>query len=275
MNAGRFDGITRRIAASRVSRRRVMSQSGTSLASGALGAAGLAAAALAQEATPATSGANPDDGPTMLFVQAFQAGAVAPKSGESGRYILTLEQGLGHTVYFSDRPDRIVGSLLTPQFLGQLGFEVPPNATLVVETAPGQTDVVVLEMFGSSYDVETHTATYDVAVLAEFEREANGFAETNSELAALLPQFGAAHLFIDALHCLHKLMIRCRPVFEFLDWTGPGQCCQVGEGTDLTWQACDAQSSFDPAVWAENCNAAYPACGGACVADGVLCREIC
>jgi hypothetical protein len=274
MNAGRFDGITKRFASSRVSRRRVITQGGTGLASGALGAAGLAGAALAQDATPATSTASPDDGPTMLFVQAFQSGTVAPKQGESGRYILTLEQGLGHTVYFSDRPDRIVGSLLTPQFLAQLGFDVPPNATLVVETARGQTEVMVLELFSPSYDVDTHTAIYEVAVLAEFEREANGFAETDEDLAELLPQFGAAHLFIDALSCLHKLRVPCHPIHEALDWTGEGQCCQVGEGSNLSWSTCGV-SGFDAAEWSDTCNATYPECGDTCEAAGVVCQTIC
>jgi hypothetical protein len=162
---------------------------------------------------------------------------------------------------------------VTPEFLAQLGFDVPPNATLVVETATGETEVVVLELFSSSYDEATHTATYEVAVLAEFERD-NGFAETDTDLAELLPEFGAAHLFIDALHCLHKLMVWCQPLHEFLDWTGSGQCCQVGEGTNLTWQACDVDG-FDAAEWAAICNATFTDCNGACQTTGVSCRQIC
>ena len=76
----------------------------------------------------------------MLFIQSFQSGSVVPKDGAEGRYTLTLEQGLGHTIYFSDRPDRIVGAPRPPQFLEGLGFpdDNPPNAALVVETADGQ-----------------------------------------------------------------------------------------------------------------------------------------
>jgi hypothetical protein len=270
MDANRFDSITKFFASRRLSRRQAITQGGAGIAAGSLAVAGLAPATLAQEATPAATG---DDGPAMLFVQAFQSGSVVPKDGEEGRYILTLEQGLGHTVYFSDRPDRIVGSLLTPQFLAQLGFDVPPNATLVVETATGQTEVVVLELFSPSYDDATHTATYEVAVLAEFERD-NGFTETDTDLAVLLPEFGAAHLFIDALGCLHELKVWCQPLHEYLDWTGAGQCCQVGEGTNLTWQACDVDG-FDAAEWADICNASYPECEGACQTTEVSCRQIC
>ena len=132
---------------------------------------------------------------------------------------------------------------------------------------------MVLELFNPSYDEATHTATYEVAVLAEFER-VNGFAETDTDLAELLPEFGAAHLFIDALSCLHKPMVRCDPIFEFLDWTGGGRCCQVGDGSNLSWSTCGV-SGFDAAEWAAICNATYPECEDACHADGVSCRQIC
>ncbi len=46
----------------------------------------------------------------MLFVQSFQSGSIAPVDGAEGRYTVTLEQGLGQTIYFSDRPERIVGT---------------------------------------------------------------------------------------------------------------------------------------------------------------------
>jgi hypothetical protein len=69
---------------------------------------------------------------------------------------------------------------------------------LVVESAPGETDVAVVELANPSYDEATHTATYDVTVLAEWEKTlAMGFSEAPSDLAALAPAFGAAHLFID------------------------------------------------------------------------------
>ena len=41
-----------------------------------------------------------------LFVQSFEGGSIAPKDGEDGTYTLTLEHGLGQTLYFADRPPR-------------------------------------------------------------------------------------------------------------------------------------------------------------------------
>jgi len=202
MNATRLDTISK-LFATRRSRRQALAQAGAGLAA-AVGAAGLAhrtaTAAQDEAATPSAAASAENEGPVFLFLQAFQAGSVAAKEGSEGRYTLTLEQGLGHTVYFSDRPDRIVGATPTPQFLQGLGFpdDNPPNAALVVETAEGQTELAVVELFDPSYDEATRTATYEVAVLAEWERAGEaGFTETAADLSAFGATFGAAHLFID------------------------------------------------------------------------------
>jgi hypothetical protein len=198
MRGTTFDQMARLFAARRVSRHRALAQGGAGLA-----AAGVAAAlipnAAAQDATPIPA-FDPAKKRTYLFVQSFQRGRVAAKAGAADTYTLTLEQGLGQTLYFSDRPDRDVGAAPTPQFLDGLGFppDNPPNAALVVETAPGDTDVAVLELFAPAYDEATHTATYEVKVLRDWQRELEmGFTEAPTDLARLLPQFGAAHLFVD------------------------------------------------------------------------------
>jgi hypothetical protein len=74
----------------------------------------------------------------MLLVQSFQSGSLAAKAGEQGRCTVTLKRGLGQTIYFSDRPGRIVGTIPTDRFLSVLGFspDNPPNAALLVEIAP-------------------------------------------------------------------------------------------------------------------------------------------
>jgi hypothetical protein len=261
MDATRFDTLARRFAGRRLSRRRALVRAGGGLAAGALAAAGWGAAR-------AASAAGDGDGPTMLFVQAFQAGGVAPKDGAEGRYTLTLEQGLGHTIYFSDRPERIVGATSTPQFLAGLGFppDNPPNAALVVETAPEQTEVAVLELFAPAYDEASRTATYEVAVLAEWEREQGGdFAETKADLAQLLPQFGAAHLFIDG--CV-PVSIYCIKGCSNPHYLGsPPMCWNGGMGI---CEPCDGG-------WAgttDACNATFADCDGQCVNDYSTCPYV-
>jgi hypothetical protein len=198
MDASRFDGIAKIFAARRLSRRRALAGGGAGLATAGLAAAGLAGAA-AQGATPAPAG-EAGEKTEFLFVQSFESGTIAPKQGAAGTYALTLAHGLGQTLYFSDRPERIVGAAPTPKFLDGLGFSPadPPNAALVVEAAPGNEDIAVLELLNPRYDEATRTATYDAKVLEDWERSlAMGFAEAPTDLAQLAPSFGAAHLFID------------------------------------------------------------------------------
>ncbi len=161
-------------------------------------------APLAQDATPAPSDLpDADDagsGPAMLFLQSFKSGSIAPKDGDKGRYVLTLEQGLGQTIFFSDRPERIVGATPTDQFLGALGFveSNPPNAALVVETAPGEVDIAVVELYSPVFDPDSPGVTYEIEVLKNWEESLEmGFQEAPTDLATLAPSFGAAQLFID------------------------------------------------------------------------------
>ncbi len=168
MDVSRFDTIAKLFAGRRLSRRQALTQGGTGLAAGALAAAGLTTATgvAAQDATPATGQTRPE--PEMLYLQSFQSGSIAPKDGEGGTFTLTLEQGLGQTIYFSDRPDRIVGAMPTEYFLNTLGFpdDDPPNAALLIERAPGEVEIAVVELFNPVWEGTSPGVTYDIQGLA-------------------------------------------------------------------------------------------------------------
>jgi hypothetical protein len=157
MDASRFDTVSKFFAHRRLSRREAMIKSSTALAATALAATGLARTANAQEASPAAAEDADSGDVSFLFVQSFQAGSIAPKEGAEDRYTLTLESGAGQTIFFSDRPDRIVGAGPTAEVLDWLGFPAdnPPNAALVVENGAGNTDVAVVELFSPVYDEAT------------------------------------------------------------------------------------------------------------------------
>jgi hypothetical protein len=207
----------------------------------------------------------------FLFIQSFQSGSIAAKDGEEGRFTMTLDQGLGQTIYFSDRPGRIVGASPTSAFLDGLGFsdENPPNAALVVEPEPGSTKIAVLELFNPRYDEATHTATYDVEVLKAYERAMEmGFAEQPSDLSQLNSTFGAAHLFIDGcptsnLQCLHPggvgfAEVGQIPVTEFDGW-----CYRADENYCLP---CTGPEVRHDAYfyWGDVCNKRFRDCYGTC-----------
>jgi hypothetical protein len=271
MNASRIDTIARFLAERRS--RRALARAGAGLAAGALAAGGVTATARAQNVTPA---ATDQDGPTLLFLQAFQAGSITASEAE-GRYILMLEQGLGYTVYFSDRPDRVVGATPTTRFLAELGFpdDNPPNAALVVETAEGQTEVVVLELFAPAYDIASRTAIYQVEVLGEWERATDGtVSETTVDPAEVLGSFGAAHLFIDSLRNAGTPNCDQSTVYCYNSCTAPPYG-DLGTG-NLCWSETDqACMPCQPADLDAECTARFPDhCAGNCFAStsfGAMC----
>lgn len=273
MESTTFDRVSKLFAERKLSRRQAVRQGGAGLAAGAVAAAGLAPAA-AQDATPpadATAAPSVGEKVAYLFLQSFRAGSIAPKEGEEGKFTLTLESGLGQTIYFSDRPLRDVGATPTPDFLDNLGFpdDNPPNAALLVEE-DGEVDLAVLELFNPRYDLPTRTATYDVVPLAAYERPTDAsFSETSTDLSSMPATFEAAHLFID--DCADA-SIACYENYAsqpFVGWMR-GAAKQGFCWNYLECVPCEPYFHTNPYKgaawdwWAAACNDTYGQCGGNC-----------
>jgi hypothetical protein len=230
-------------------------------------------ASLAQGATPEAA-LEPTEKVEFLFVQTYQSGTIAPVEGRDGRYALTLEAGTGSTVYFSDRPERVAGIAPTPQFLHGLGFldDNPPNAALVFEAEPGNTDVAVVELFNPGYDPETQNVTYEVEVLNNWQNELElGLQEAPTDLAAIAPSFGAARLFIDDcadadMQCVNYYTGEVTGIIANSDH----------DGFCYSWSAwwclpCDPwipNTESARKYWLNWCNNTYPTCNHFCVVKG-------
>lgn len=252
MDGSQFDRISRLFAQRRLNRRAMLQ--GSAAAGMSLGLA--ATSAPTTLAQPATSVAEDEGGSEFLFVQSFGRGDLAEGSGTGAAYTLTLGGGLGETLYFSNRPDRIVGTVSTPRFLDTLGFspDNPPNAALVGEKENGDQDLLVVELLEPAYDESTHTATYGVNVLQDDERVGMQFVAASAKAPAAAT-YTSAHLFID-------------------DCPDTTYCCKNGNGdqagyltvgTCWAWKDlwCNVCSNHDA-----NCNATYPdACQGPCTLE--------
>jgi hypothetical protein len=221
-------------------------------------------AAAARDATPGAAAAARKR--TYLFLQSFESGSITQEAGNPDTYTLTLAHGLGQTVYFSDRPDRVVGAGPTAQFLQGLGFSPanPPNAALVVETGAGDTDVAVLELYSPAYDAASRTATYEVRPLAAWERELGvRFTEAPTDLATLAPAFGAAQLFID--DCADAPVVCNGSGGEYVgEFPVQGYCYNFPECHPCVPYYHDRplQDTWD--YWNNQCNQQFPACNGEC-----------
>ncbi|MGD1838140.1 MAG: hypothetical protein ACPKPY_08800 [Nitrososphaeraceae archaeon] len=83
-------------------------------------------------------------------------------------HILELNEVSDKTILFSDRPDRIVTSVNTSNFIGNWSvgknsYTVDaPNAVLVVDEQEGQQDVAIIELFNPIYDSTNKALKYDV-----------------------------------------------------------------------------------------------------------------
>jgi len=120
-----------------------------------------------------------DSGVDYLFVQT--AKDITLKGG-----VLTMNGVGSSTLYFSDRPDRIVGHARTDHFTANWGTgddsfaAVPPNAALSILVGDEPQDIVVML---KNPRLKSDTLVYDVDIL-EGNKEATG---------------GASALFIDTL----------------------------------------------------------------------------
>ena len=176
-----------------LSRRRVLTSSG---AAALLGAARVPA--MAQEATPQGSPAA-EGQVAVLLVQTFASGTWAPQPNATDVFTLTLTGHVDQTVWFTDRPQRLAGSLPTQEVLAGPLFDPndPPNAALVIGGAPGEEEVVVVELTTPSYDAAAGTLSYAAIPLPEGgDGDMAGLAarQQDTEVPA---SFGPGALFID------------------------------------------------------------------------------
>ena len=298
MDADRFDSISKIFADRRLSRRQAVQMGGAGLAAAGLATVGLTAVH-AQNATPTTTDATPAAGDTsgyspydangkkiqFLFVQSFQKGNIEPKFGVDGTWTLTLEHGLGQTIYFSNRPERIVGAAPTPDFLAGLGFptENPPNAVLIFQNEAGNEDITAVELFNPRYEMATNTATYDVQWLKEYQKLDLTLQETPRPPAEASATFGAAHLFIDdcadgTMKCYRydKLVNGDHPTVGTIansehdgycySWAGLG-CLPCKPWHNRLFDARD--------YWDGQCNARFSDCEGKCGTSRVCNSQVC
>jgi hypothetical protein len=138
-------------------------------------------------------------GVTFLFIQHAQSGSVSEVNATT--FTLELSNVSDKTILFSDRPDRIVSSVNTTDFIGNWSmgpnsFAVdPPNAVLILDEdeVEQRQDIAVIELFNPDYDSEADTLTYDITA----ENATATTTATSSSSIDLPSEFGQSTLVID------------------------------------------------------------------------------
>jgi hypothetical protein len=203
-----------------------------------------------------------------MFVQTFGEGSIADAG--NGNLTLTADHLTGQTIYFSDRPERIVGTVPTQRFLGLdhapsaspsatpetggLGFTPanPPNAALVFDSAEGSDepgDVVVVELINPTYDPGSGQATYEIKVLADDTAVDMNFVGEPVVDADAIRAFEGASLFIDdcmdgTIVCVNRTSGATQDLTETntagFCWSYDDACCSPCQDFEYWGQQCYA-----------------------------------
>jgi hypothetical protein len=103
--------------------------------------------------------------PKFLSIQHAQSGSISEINATT--YSLQLNEVTKKTILFSDRPDRIVTSISTDNYIGNWSAGVDsfaadaPNAVLVVDEKEGP-DTIIMELFNPVYDENKKTLKYEI-----------------------------------------------------------------------------------------------------------------
>jgi len=128
----------------------------------------------------------------FLSFQTAQSGSISQINETA--YTLDLNNVSDKTILFSDRPNRIVETISTADFIGNwstgpdsFAEDVPNDAFIVKDTQTGELETAVIESFDPVYDVNTKTLTYTIMT-------------ENGTSFGLPNDFGQTILVIDVTH---------------------------------------------------------------------------
>jgi hypothetical protein len=105
-------------------------------------------------------------GAKFLFIQTAQTGSISEVNTTT--YTLELNDISDKTIMFSDRPDRVVTSVNTTDFIdnwsmGSDSFaKDPPNAVLVLDDVQQKQGLVIIELRNPEYNPEANTLKFDI-----------------------------------------------------------------------------------------------------------------
>jgi len=128
-----------------------------------------------------------------LILQHAQSGTISEINATF--YKLELNKVLDKTIEFSERPDRIIKTISTEEFITQCwsletpnNYQInPPNADLIIHDNKLNTQMdFIIEIFNPVYDKNENTLMYDFKLLSN-----------STNLADLPKEIGKTTLFID------------------------------------------------------------------------------
>ena len=106
-------------------------------------------------------------GVEFLNMQTAQSGSLSQINATA--YTLELNNVANETIQFSDRPNRIVETVSTANFIGNwttgtnsFSADAPNDALIVEDIESGDLNTAVIESFAPVYDIATKSLTYTI-----------------------------------------------------------------------------------------------------------------
>lgn len=119
--------------------------------------------------------------PKFLSMQHAQSGSISEIN--STTYSLELNEISNKTILFSDRPDRIVTSTSTDNYIGNWSAGIDsfatnaPNAVLVLDEKEGQ-ETIIIELFNPVYEENKKTLKYEIRTENNTSIDVGGFGRS-------------------------------------------------------------------------------------------------
>ena len=157
---------------------------------------------VADVVTPSPT-SSPAEAISVLYTLSADTGALTPVEGSATDFTLVLFAADRHTVWFSDRPARLSGTLDTADLVDDwagFGFVAdPPTVAVVLHEAGGSADTLVAEVSEPAYDASTGDFSATVRVLDELTGQgADAFEHFSSTAdAGLPPSFAGVSIFVN------------------------------------------------------------------------------
>jgi hypothetical protein len=177
--------------------------------------------AVAQDATPVARQATPAAGEdiSLLFVQTAAGSTLTPLESPDGEatHELVLQERSNQTLYFSDRPNRVVGTIPTTDMLALFAVEPdnPPNAALVALNEAGEEEIIVLELLSGEEDATTGELSYQVKLLADHTELEFGLVTDPVTDVTEGRSYGETSLFIDDVGDDQGTFLCLNPLYLF------------------------------------------------------------
>ena len=150
------------------------------------------------DATPPLTTASISDtnvSPSFLFVQESPSGMFV--GNPDGTYILTLNEVVPYTIYFTDRPYRIAGFTPMNDFIAEFNWTVVPNAAISRSGAKESEDTLIVELSNPRYNESAKQIVYNAKVISNYSGDK--LSEFKAKEDPGLPvNLGRVSIFIDS-----------------------------------------------------------------------------